>query len=65
MYDIEYIELMDKQTEIMIEEEKIEQLFTKIIRMFGFEHTNTITFAWYVDNANLQECERVYQQLIA
>ena len=49
--------------EIMIEEEIANNLLDKMIRRYGFEHTKTITFAWYVENMDFDDIRKVFDEL--
>ena len=51
------------QEEIMIEEEIANNLLGKMIRRYGFEHTKTITFAWYVENMDFDNIRKVFDDL--
>ena len=51
------------QEEIMIEEEISNNLLGKMIRRYGFEHTKTITFAWYVENLDFDNIYKVFNEL--
>lgn len=64
MYDMEYMETIDIQTREEIEEEQKEELLTRLIRQYGFEHTKVITFAWYMEKKDLKSCELAYNQLV-
>ena len=49
--------------EIMIEEEIANNLLDKMIRRYGFEHTKTITFAWYVENMDYNNIRKAFDEL--
>lgn len=49
--------------EIMIEEEIANNLLDKMIRRYGFEHTKTITFAWYVENMDFDNISKAFDEL--
>ena len=51
------------QEEIMIEEEIANNLLDKMIRKYGFEHSNTISFAWYVENMDYNNISKAFDEL--
>ena len=51
------------QEEIMIEEEIANNLLDKMIRKYGFEHSNTIAFAWYVENMDYNNISKAFDEL--
>ena len=51
------------QEEIMIEEETANNLLDKMIRRYGFEHHNTISFAWYVENMDFNNISKAFDEL--
>ena len=51
------------QEEIMIEEEIANNLLDKMIRRYGFEHSNTISFAWYVENMDYNNIRKAFDEL--
>ena len=51
------------QEEIMIEEEIANNLLDKMIRRYGFEHQNTISFAWYVENMDYNNIRKAFDEL--
>lgn len=51
------------QEEIMLEEEKANVMLEKMCKRYGFENTKTITLAWYVENMDIANVERVFDML--
>lgn len=51
------------QEEIMIEEEIVNNLLDKMIKRYGFEHSNTISFAWYVENMDYNNICKAFDEL--
>ena len=51
------------QEEMMIEEEIANNLLDKMIRRYGFEHSNTISFAWYVENMDFNNISKAFDEL--
>ena len=51
------------QEEIMIEEEIANNLLDKMIKRYGFEHSNTISFAWYVENMDFNNINKAFDEL--
>ena len=49
--------------EIMIEEEIANNLLDKMIKRYGFEHSNTISFAWYVENMDYNNICKAFNEL--
>ena len=41
----------------------IEEMQTNIIRRYGFEHSNTISFAWYVENMDFNNISKAFDEL--
>lgn len=54
----------DIATMMEIEEEIMENMLTKVIQRYGHEHTYTKTFAWYVEEMDLDNCEKVYKEIM-
>lgn len=51
------------QEEMMIEEEIANNLLDKMIRRYGFEHQNTVSFAWYVENMDFNNISKAFDEL--
>ena len=51
------------QEEIMIEEEIANNLLDKMIKRYGFEQSNTISFAWYVENMDFNNISKAFDEL--
>lgn len=51
------------QEEMMIEEEIANNLLDKMIKRYGFEHSNTISFAWYVENMDYNNIRKAFDEL--
>ena len=51
------------QEEMMIEEEIANNLLDKMIKRYGFEHPNTISFAWYVENMDFNNISKAFDEL--
>lgn len=51
------------QEEMMIEEEIANNLLDKMIKRYGFEHSNTISFAWYVENMDFNNISKAFDEL--
>ena len=40
-----------------------DNLLDKMIKRYGFEHSNTISFAWYVENMDFNNISKAFDEL--